>query len=69
MVPWTLAAPPRGQVGDRVGNVGARNVLAVRDLASVRAFALRWSGRLHVLINNAGVMDLPLQRNADGLDL
>ncbi|MFJ1763713.1 SDR family NAD(P)-dependent oxidoreductase [Amycolatopsis sp. NPDC088138] len=42
--------------------------LDVSDLASVRAFADAWSGDLDVLINNAGVMDVPAARTADGLD-
>ena len=41
----------------------------VSDLGSVRAFADRWTGPLDVLINNAGVMDVPLTRTRDGLDL
>lgn len=76
-----------------LGRVGARVVLAVRDvdkaraavagmpgdfdireldvsdLTSVRGFANAWEGQLDVLINNAGVMDIPAQRTADGLDL
>lgn len=43
--------------------------LDVADLASVRAFADSWSGDLDILINNAGVMDVPGTRTADGLDL
>jgi len=43
--------------------------LDVSDLTSVRAFAGAWSGDLDVLINNAGVMDIPAGRTADGLDL
>ncbi|MFJ9783054.1 SDR family NAD(P)-dependent oxidoreductase [Amycolatopsis sp. NPDC101161] len=42
--------------------------LDVADLASVRAFAGSWSGPLDVLVNNAGVMDVPAARTADGLD-
>ncbi|MDN3354156.1 SDR family NAD(P)-dependent oxidoreductase [Actinomadura sp. DC4] len=43
--------------------------LDVADLTSVRAFAGSWSGDLDILINNAGVMDVPGTRTADGLDL
>ena len=43
--------------------------LDVSDLTSVRAFADAWSGGLDILINNAGVMDIPAARTADGLDL
>ncbi|KAK1180213.1 SDR family NAD(P)-dependent oxidoreductase [Streptomyces sp. NBS 14/10] len=43
--------------------------LDVSDLTSVRAFADFWSGDIDILINNAGVMDIPAARTADGLDL
>jgi NAD(P)-dependent dehydrogenase (short-subunit alcohol dehydrogenase family) len=43
--------------------------LDVADLASVRTFAGSWSGDLDILINNAGVMDVPAARTGDGLDL
>jgi NAD(P)-dependent dehydrogenase (short-subunit alcohol dehydrogenase family) len=43
--------------------------LDVSDLTSVRAFAGSWVGPLDVLINNAGIMDVPAARTADGLDL
>ena len=35
--------------------------LDLADLASVRAFAAGWTGDLDVLVNNAGVMAIPLQ--------
>lgn len=50
------------------GSVEVRE-LDVSDLSSVRRFAEDWTGPLDVLINNAGVMDVPLARTADGLDL
>jgi NAD(P)-dependent dehydrogenase (short-subunit alcohol dehydrogenase family) len=43
--------------------------LDVSDLTSVRAFADAWSGDIDILINNAGVMDIPGARTAGGLDL
>jgi len=43
--------------------------LDVSDLGSVREFAQEWTGDLDVLINNAGVMDVPAARTADGLDM
>jgi NAD(P)-dependent dehydrogenase (short-subunit alcohol dehydrogenase family) len=43
--------------------------LDVSDLTSVRAFADSWVGPLDVLINNAGIMDVPAARTADGMDL
>ncbi|MTD57275.1 SDR family NAD(P)-dependent oxidoreductase [Amycolatopsis pithecellobii] len=42
--------------------------LDVADLSSVRAFADSWSRDLDILINNAGVMDIPAARTVDGLD-
>jgi NAD(P)-dependent dehydrogenase (short-subunit alcohol dehydrogenase family) len=61
---------PKGQdAASRMpGDVEVRR-LDVSDLASVRAFAESWSGKIDVLVNNAGVMDVPLQRTRDGLDL
>ena len=50
------------------GEVEVRE-LDVSDLAGVRAFAADWSGPLDVLVNNAGVMDVPIARTRDGLDL
>ena len=39
------------------------------DQASVAAFVARWSGPLHVLVNNAAVMGLPeLERTPEGWD-
>jgi len=50
---------------------GEREVrrLDLADLASIRAFAERWDGELHVLINNAGVMAVPQRRTKDGFEL
>lgn len=44
--------------------------LDVSDLRSVQAFVQDWSGPLHVLINNAGVMAVPeLERTPQGFEL
>ena len=43
--------------------------LDLADLASVRAFALQTRGDIDVLINNAGVMNVPLQHTADGFEM
>ncbi|GAB3795844.1 SDR family NAD(P)-dependent oxidoreductase [Micromonospora zhanjiangensis] len=43
--------------------------LDVADLSSVRRFVQAWDGPLDVLINNAGVMDIPAARTADGFDV
>ncbi|MFE2183822.1 SDR family NAD(P)-dependent oxidoreductase [Streptomyces sp. NPDC059455] len=58
----------RRAVADLPGTFDIRP-LDVSDLTSVRAFADSWSGDLDILINNAGVMDIPAARTADGLDL
>ncbi|WP_103501400.1 MULTISPECIES: oxidoreductase [unclassified Streptomyces] len=43
--------------------------LDLADLASVRAFAEAWGAdRLDLLINNAGLMAVPLARTADGFE-
>jgi NAD(P)-dependent dehydrogenase (short-subunit alcohol dehydrogenase family) len=49
------------------GDVSVRR-LDLADLASVREFA-EATPRLDVLVNNAGVMAVPLQRTADGFEL
>lgn len=53
--------------------IGGRVFAAALDLAdlnSVAAFVSGWSGPLHLLINNAGVMRLPeLQRTPSGVEL
>jgi NAD(P)-dependent dehydrogenase (short-subunit alcohol dehydrogenase family) len=43
--------------------------LDVAELTSLREFAQSWTGDLDVLINNAGVMDVPAARTADGFDV
>lgn len=50
------------------GDVEVRQ-LDVSDLASVREFAKAWTGPIDVLVNNAGVMDVPLTRTREGFDL
>ncbi|TDD24826.1 SDR family NAD(P)-dependent oxidoreductase [Kribbella turkmenica] len=40
--------------------------LELADRTSVRAFAERWDGPLHILVNNAGVMAEPLNRTIEG---
>lgn len=42
--------------------------LDVSDLHSVRRFARDWTGPIDVLINNAGIMNVPLARTADGFE-
>ena len=43
--------------------------LDLADLGSVRSFAAGWTGGIHVLVNNAGVMVPPLGRTQDGFEL
>lgn len=49
------------------GTVEVRE-LDLADLASVRAFAAGWDGEIDVLINNAGIMAIPLSRTVDGFE-
>lgn len=44
-------------------------ILDLASLASVAAFAGRWSGPLHILVNNAGVMATPEAKTSDGFEL
>jgi NAD(P)-dependent dehydrogenase (short-subunit alcohol dehydrogenase family) len=43
--------------------------LDLSGLASVRAFAAAWTGPLDILINNAGIMQVPPARTSDGFEL
>lgn len=43
--------------------------LDLADLMSIRNFAADWTGDIHLLINNAGVMVPPLTRTEDGFEL
>ncbi|MEQ7128480.1 SDR family NAD(P)-dependent oxidoreductase [Actinopolymorpha sp. B11F2] len=58
---------------DIIGATGNRQVVvAPLDLAdplSVAEFVAAWSGPLHVLVNNAGVMATPLMRTPAGWEL
>lgn len=49
------------------GRVEVRE-LDVSDLASVRRFADDWTGDIDVLINNAGIMEVPFALTADGIE-
>jgi NAD(P)-dependent dehydrogenase (short-subunit alcohol dehydrogenase family) len=43
--------------------------LDLADLESVRRFAASWSGSIHVLVNNAGVLVPPFGHTKDGFEL
>lgn len=43
--------------------------LDVSSLASIRTFADQWDEPIDCLINNAGIMQVPLARTADGFEL
>jgi NAD(P)-dependent dehydrogenase (short-subunit alcohol dehydrogenase family) len=49
------------------GSVEVRR-LDLADLSSVRAFAADWQGELDLLVNNAGVMNLPESTTQDGFE-
>jgi NAD(P)-dependent dehydrogenase (short-subunit alcohol dehydrogenase family) len=44
-------------------------VLDLADLASIRSFAAGWSGDIHALVNNAGILVPPFGRTEDGFEL
>ena len=56
------------QVAARIGERVLVRRLDLADLGSVREFAAS-VGRVDVLINNAGVMAVPLRRTADGFEM
>ncbi len=60
-------AKARAALADVAGAVEIRP-LDVSDLGSIRAFVDATEGPVDVLVNNAGVLDIPAQRTADGLD-
>ena len=43
--------------------------LDLGDLSSVQRFADEWSGPLHLLVNNAGLMAIPYQQTVDGFEM
>ncbi|MDQ8043324.1 MAG: SDR family NAD(P)-dependent oxidoreductase [Patulibacter sp.] len=64
--------------GDRVAADIARSTgrpaphvapLDLADLDSVDAFVATWTGPLHILVNNAGVMDTPFGHTKQGFEL
>jgi NAD(P)-dependent dehydrogenase (short-subunit alcohol dehydrogenase family) len=55
--------------GKATGIPGEVRHLDLADLDSVRAFADGWSGDLDVLVNNAGIMNVPFGLTPDGFEL
>jgi NAD(P)-dependent dehydrogenase (short-subunit alcohol dehydrogenase family) len=61
--------PRRGEAAAAAvpGSVEVRR-LDLADLSSVREFAAGWRGDLDLLINNAGIMNVPEARTKDGFE-
>ncbi|NAZ81213.1 SDR family NAD(P)-dependent oxidoreductase [Kineococcus sp. R8] len=61
--------PARGRAAthDFPGSSEVRR-LDLADLSSVREFAEGWSGDLHLLVANAGIMAVPRGRTSDGFE-
>lgn len=57
------------EVVRRLGGGAEARPLDLADLDSVRAFADAWHDPIDILINNAGVMAVPLSRTAQGFEL
>jgi len=57
------------RVAADIGGDAEARPLDLASLASIRAFAQAWNGDLDVLINNAGIMQVPAARTADGFEL
>jgi len=56
-------------IAQSTGRRPAVRRLDLADRASVRDFVEGWSGPLHVLVNNAGLVTSGLERTADGWEL
>ena len=56
------------QVAAELANPAEVMHLDLTDLTTVRAFANRWDGAIDILIDNAGVMAVPLGRTTDGFE-
>jgi len=61
------AAKGEAAAAQLTGEVAVRR-LDLSDLASVREFAAGLDGPVDVLVNNAGIMAVPLSRTADGFE-
>ena len=73
----TLAVRDPGmgaRVAEDIVRTSGNRAISVRsldlaDLASVDAFVTAWNGPLHILVNNAGVMNTPELRTAGGWEM
>ena len=62
--------PIKGKaVADQMEGRVEVELLDVSSLDSIGEFASRWVETIDVLVNNAGIMDVPLTRTEDGFDL
>ena len=58
------------EIAESTGNPAVHAaVLDLADLGSVARFVADWSGPLHILVNNAGIMATPEQRTQQGREL
>ena len=58
------------EISATTGNPNVRAAqLDLADLASVGKFVENWTGSLHILVNNAGIMASPEQRTPEGHEL
>jgi len=67
-----IAARNQAKAADAVARIGKQaeaRELDLADLDSVRAFAAAWTDPIDILINNAGVMAVPLSRTPQGFEL
>ena len=61
--------PRRGaEVADSIGGITEVRELDLADLSSVRRFADDWHEPVDVLVNNAGLMNVPQGRTKDGFE-
>jgi NAD(P)-dependent dehydrogenase (short-subunit alcohol dehydrogenase family) len=59
-----------GEIAETTGNSDVHVAhLDLADRASIAGFAAAWTGPLHVLVNNAGVMASPETRTPEGWEL
>ena len=64
-----VRSPAKGQEAAKsiTGNIEVRE-LDVSDVGSVNRFASEWTGDIDVLVNNAGIMEVPFAVTRDGYE-